>query len=136
MIVQLYHKVREKHPSGLGLFAYLYAFTIHILLILLRLNPRNLFAFLYKAYFLSRPSRYFEMIFLIFISRLIQVQVAAKLFKHSRQFISKNSYPLQFYEISICQVMLFGLFIVCTHRHALFFKSKKIANTSVHYYRC
>ena len=70
MIVQLYHKVREKHPSGLGLFAYLYAFTIHILLILLRLNPRNLFAFLYKAYFLSRPSRYFEMIFFNFYFKI------------------------------------------------------------------
>ena len=40
------------------------------------------------------------------------VQSAAKLFKHLRKFVSKKSYLMQFYEINICQAMIFRLHTV------------------------
>ena len=42
----------------------------------------------------------------------LNVQSAAKLFQHLRYFVSKNWYLMQFYEISICQVLIFKLYTV------------------------
>ena len=39
------------------------------------------------------------------------VQSAAKLFENLRQFVSKNSYLMQFYEISVYQIINFRLYI-------------------------
>ena len=42
----------------------------------------------------------------------VQVQSAAKFLKNLRQVVSKNSYLMHFYEINICQVMIFRLHTV------------------------
>ena len=45
-------------------------------------------------------------------ANFIHLQSAAKLFEHLKLFGSKNSYLMQFYEISISQVMMIRLYAV------------------------
>ena len=40
------------------------------------------------------------------------VQSVVKLFEHLLQFVPGNSNLMQFYEINVCQIMIFGLFAV------------------------
>ena len=46
------------------------------------------------------------------IQQKMNVQWAAKLFKHLRYVVSKTLYLMPFYEINICEVMIFRLYTI------------------------
>ena len=92
------------------------------------------YCMIYKTFFFYSILRKSNVRNFIFFRYL--VQLAAKLFKHLRKFVSVTSFLMQFHEIDICQVMIFKIYTVYKKHEMIRINNQTREKNHKHHRKC